>query len=55
MSTHNIRVLGKIRKILCGYPRLSGAMIEFLQYLSVTSKGPDQKVGARARWIRHLF
>ena len=26
MSTHNICFLGKVRKILCGYPLLSGVM-----------------------------
>ena len=27
MSTHNICFCGEIRKILCGYPRLSVAML----------------------------
>ena len=27
MSTHNICFCGEIRKILCGYPLLSGAMV----------------------------
>ena len=30
MSTHNIGFCGEIRKILCGYPLLSGAMVIYL-------------------------
>ena len=30
MSTHNICFHGEIRKILCGYPLLSGAMLHAL-------------------------
>ena len=33
MSTHNICFHGEIRKILCGYPLLSVAMIDFIQSL----------------------
>ena len=32
MSTHNICFRGEIRKILCGYPLLSVAMIHVPEY-----------------------
>ena len=41
MSTHNICFCGEIRKILCGYPLLSVAMIleEMLRYFCIVPCG----------------
>ena len=35
MSTHNICFHEEIRKILCGYPLLSVAMVIWIKYLSI--------------------
>ena len=35
MSTHNIRFCGEIRKILCGYPLLSVAMMLWVKLYSI--------------------
>ena len=41
MSTHNICFRGEIRKILCGYPLLSVAMINFNKVLCIFFKNID--------------
>ena len=35
MSTHNICFCREIRKILCGYPLLSVAMLLYLEYIFI--------------------
>ena len=47
MSTHNICFRGEIRKILCGYPLLSVAMLIHVCLIEIpvsytNSVGPDQ-------------
>ena len=48
MSTHNICFCGEIRKILCGYPLLSGAIYlirEFAVYICTVEP----------QWLEHLW
>ena len=41
MSTHNICIRREIKKILCGYPLLSVAMVSVYCYLNWSLKMPE--------------